>query len=122
MFINQQNNDVYCAYLKGGTWLSAVDVVFHISTNGMTGWGTEQAYSEDTAADLRIVCAGRTVGDNGGRYQPAWFDTTLNDIFINENNDVEIAAVAGITVGEQMAARMMGEPLVPSRRPEVVAY
>ena len=100
--INQQNNDVRIAHLKGGTWQSTVDVVFHISTDGMGTWGSEQAYSEAAADDLRLCPAGRTVGDAGGRYQPAFYDDDGSDIFVNEVNDIEIAAVAGATRGQQL--------------------
>lgn len=94
VMINQQNDDIYVAYLKGGTWLSDVAVVYHISTNGMTSWGTEQAYSEAADDDFRRVHAGRTVGDNGGFFQPAFFDDDDSDIFVNVTNDVAIAAAA----------------------------
>jgi len=95
MFINQQNDDVYVAYLKGGTWQSTVDTVFHKSTDGMGIWGTEQAYSEAAADDLRRVSSGRTVGNSGGFYQPAFYNDDLFDIFVNLVNDVAIAAAAG---------------------------
>ncbi len=92
VFINQQNDDVYVAYSKGGTWLSTQDIVFHKSDDKMATWGSEQAYSEDTADDLRGVGAGHTVGDDGGFYQPAFFNDDIADIFVNLNNDVAIAA------------------------------
>lgn len=92
VFINQQNDDVYVVYLKGGTWFATVDVVFHISTDDMGSWGTEQAYSESAADDFRIVHAGRTVGAAGGRYQPSFFDDDEVDIYVNETNDIEIEA------------------------------
>lgn len=95
VFINQQNDDVYVAYCKGNpTWTATTDIVFHISTDGMGAWGSEQAYSELGADDNRIVAAGRTVGDDGGRYQPAWANDDLLDIYVNEVNDIEIAASA----------------------------
>ncbi len=92
--INQQNDDVRVAYLKGGTWAATVDVVFHLSENGMGSWGSEQAYSESAADDFRVVSDGRTTGDDGGRYQPAFYDDDETEIFINEVNDTEIAAAA----------------------------
>jgi len=94
VFINQQNDDVYVSYLKGGTWQGAIDVVFHISTDGMGVWGSEQAYSENTADDVRVVNAGRTAGDDGARYQPVFYNDDLSDIFVNEVNDIEIIAAA----------------------------
>jgi hypothetical protein len=93
--INQQNDDVRVAYLKGGTWEATVDAVYHLSTDDMGTWDAESAYSEAAADDLRLVHAGRTVGDAGGRYQPAFWNDDLNDIFVNETNDVEIAAADG---------------------------
>ena len=95
MMINQQNNDVYLAYLKGGTWTGLVDVVFHLSDDDLATWETESAYSEGAPDDLRRVMGGRTVGDSGGRWQPVWFDDDDKIIFVNEVNDVEIAAVTG---------------------------
>lgn len=102
VFINQQNDDVYFAYVKGNpSWAATCDIVYHISTDGMGVWGSEQAYSEASPDDLRYVQSGRTVGDDGGRYQPIWFNDDLLDLFINEVNDVEIAASAAVFIPEQ---------------------
>jgi hypothetical protein len=122
VWINQQTDEVRIAYLKGGTWIATVDVVFHISGDGMGSWGSEQAYSESAADDFRLVHGGRTVGDAGGRYQPSFYDDDDLIIYINETNDTEIAAAVALTVGEMMAARMMGPPMTPPVPAEVVAY
>ena len=101
VFINQQDDEVRIAYLKGGTWTATVDCVFHISTDGMGAWGTEKAYSEAAADDIQLLTAGRSVGNDGGRYQPAFYNDDLGDIFVNEVNDVEIVAVSGaLTISE----------------------
>lgn len=92
IIINQQNDDVYVAHLKGGTWLTSVDVVFHKSTDDMSTWGTEQSYSEAAADDNRLVSGGRTVGNAGGRIQWVWYNDDLTDLFINEVNDIEISS------------------------------
>lgn len=93
IFINQQNDDVYISYVKGGTWQSLCDIVYHISTDGMVSWGAEQAYSEAAADDVRTCQSGRTAGNSGGNYQPSFFnDDTLN-IYINRVNQVQFAAV-----------------------------
>lgn len=99
IWINQQTDEVRIAYLKGGTWQSTVDVVYHTSTDGMVTWGTEQAYSESAADDFRLVHAGRTVGVAGGRYQPAFYDDDQTDIYNNENNDTEILPSSGVLEG-----------------------
>ncbi len=96
MVINQQTDDVYVAYAKGGTYLSSTDVVFYKSTDGMANWDvTESSYSEDTADDIRHLHAGRTIGDDGGRIQYCWYNDDLTEIFINLNNDIEVSADTG---------------------------
>jgi len=94
MIINQQNDDVYVAYAKGGTLNSSTDVVFHKSDDDMATWETESAYSEDTADDIRLIHGGRSVTSLGGRIQFSWFNDDLNDIFVNLTNDIEITASA----------------------------
>ena len=89
LFINQQNNDVYVAYFKGGNWLVSVDLVYHKSTNGMTAWGSEQSYSVGTD-DYRLVSSGRTATSSGSRFMPSFYDDDEVDILVSEANDVLI--------------------------------
>ena len=96
VFINQQNDDVYVSWLGGGTWQSAVDVVYKKSIDDMGSWEAESAYSEDTSDDLRLVQAGRTVGNDGGRYQPTFYNDRLTSIWVNLTNDIETAAAGGV--------------------------
>jgi len=98
IFINQQNDDVYIAWLSGGTWESSVDVVYKKSTDGMDSWGAEQSYSEDGPVDFRGLQAGRTVGDSGGRYQPIFYNDDSTDIWVNLTNDIEFAPPDGGTI------------------------
>ncbi len=108
MLINQQNDDVYVAWQTGSPF-TLVDTVFKKSTDGMGAWGSEQAYSENTADDLRRVQAGRTVGDDGGRYQPVFYNDDIFDIFVNLNNDIEFApATEGLLVVVDNTIRMPG--------------
>lgn len=104
VFIDQQANDVYVTYEKGGSYLSTVDCVYHKSTDGMATWGAEQAYSENAADDFRNCQAGRSVGATGGRFMPVFYNDDLTDLFVNETNAVEIAAGGG------------GPSLISSRR------
>jgi len=91
MFINQQNDDVYLSYIKGGTWLSTMDVVFHNTTDGMGTWSAENNYSE-TTDDIRIVHGGRTINSDGGRIQWGFYNDDLTEIFVNLVFDIEIPA------------------------------
>jgi len=90
MIIDQQTDDVYVAYIKGGTWGSSSDVVFHKSDDGMATWGTEQKYSE-TTDDVKRVHGGRTIGDSGGRIQWGWVNDDYAVVYVNLVNDIEIA-------------------------------
>ena len=108
VFINQQNDDIYVAYLKGGTWEATVDAVYKKSTDGGTTWGSETAISEAAADDIRALWAGHSVGADGGRFQPVFFNMDLTDLFVNLVNDVYISpsvlplrdAYVGATVDE----------------------
>lgn len=99
VWINQQTDppQVRVGYLKGGTWEVDARSKYQISDDGMASWDGEVAYDEATSPnqDMRLIHAGRTVGDAGGRYQPAVYEDNDTQIVVNENNDTEIAAVAG---------------------------
>ena len=93
VFINQLDDSIYVAYLKGGTWQATVDVVYRKSTDGGTTWGDEQSYSEVAADDVRALWAGISVGPDGGRFQPTFFNIDLTDLFVNLVNDVLISPI-----------------------------
>lgn len=97
MIINQQNDDVYVAYQKGGAWTGSVATVFHKSDDGMATWGGEAAYAEITD-DNRRVSGTRTIGDNGGRIQWSWYNDDLLDIYVNLVNDIEISVAPSAKV------------------------
>ncbi len=95
VFIDQNTDDVYVAYGKGNpTWNFTIDVVYHKSSDGMSNWSAENAYSETGADDVRVMPAGRTGTTAGGWYQPAFYNDDLFDIFVNLVNDVEIVIVS----------------------------
>ncbi len=103
MIINQQNDDVYVATLKNGTWWTSESLVFYISTDDMATWWSEQAYSE-TAKDYRRIHWWRTATNDGWRIQFCMYDDDLDDLFVNLVNDIEIAAPAW---GSSYTPRMM---------------
>ncbi len=100
LLINQQNDDVYVAYLGSDAgdeaWGSALICYFKLSTDDMDTWGTEQTYGVQND-DLRAVALGQTVGNDGGRVMPCWFNHDLTSIHVDDGNDVEIAAAGGVT-------------------------
>jgi len=105
VFINQQNDDIYVAYLKGGTWNDTVGTYYKKSDDGGANWGGEVKLSDDADDDLRAIWAGHSVGDDGGYFMPAWFNDDLNDLMTSTANAVAIAAaVVGIGADEMMAA------------------
>ncbi len=95
VFINQQNDDVYVGTIAGTALLSLVDAVYYLSTDDLATFGSQQAYSVDTEDDLRGIASGRTVGDDGGHHMPYFFNTDINDTFVNTANAVLIAGPSG---------------------------
>ena len=89
--IDQQTDDWYVAYAKGGTWEATVDIVFHKSPDGGATWESEQAYSE-TTDDYRGLSGGRTIGQNGGFVQWIFFDDDDTLLLNNLVNDVLLQA------------------------------
>jgi len=61
--------------------------------------GGDVDYSEAAADDHRSVHAGRTTGNDGGFFQPCWYDDDDVDLAINLVNDVPIAAAADQAYG-----------------------
>ena len=104
IFINQQNDDLFVAYVgqdDGAQALQAtVDIHYVKSTDGGDIWGAETTYSVDVSDDYRSISSMTSVGDDGGNFMPVWFNDDLNDLFVNLDNDVNIAAsgVAGAWV------------------------
>ncbi len=115
ILIDQQSDDVYVAWQKGDPSVTTTSVIVYvISTDGMANWGSEQVYSEGAPDDIRALAAGRTVGDDGGRFQPVWFNDDNNDLLVNLVNDIEIAAVAAPapTAVVQIAGALGGNVIV----------
>jgi len=104
--INQQNNDVRIAHLKGNpTWNLTVDVVFHKSIDDMANWTDEGVYQQAATGDFRRVTAGRTTGNSGGFFQPLFVEDPGDDLFVNLVNDVAIAASVGGIIPQVMHHR-----------------
>lgn len=100
LMVNQQTDDVYAVYVgaEDGSELfqDASNVYYKKSTDGMASWGSQTAYSA-TGDDVRYVSTGSTVAADGGRFMPTWYNDDLDDLFVNDGNDIEIA-VAGVEI------------------------
>lgn len=93
IMINQQNDEIYVAYIKPNTNFQATaDIVYQKSTDGGANWGGETAMSANSPDDLRWISAGQYVGNAGGKFQPVWYNDDLSDIFTNTTNGVTINA------------------------------
>ena len=95
IFVNNQSDDVYVAYATGTAASSLVAVFYKKSTDDMATWGLQTAMQEDAEDDHRMVRVGAMGINQGGRFQPVWFDDDDIDIFSNLTNDIEFAPIAG---------------------------
>lgn len=91
--INQQNDDIYVAYMRGTTWGDSVSVYYKVSTDDGSTWSSETAISENAEDDLRVIGTPISISDNGGRWQPVFYNDDTTDHFINLNTEVVISAV-----------------------------
>ena len=107
LMINQQNGDLYVGYMNGSTYNTVVNPVYRKSTDNSDSWGSELAYGEATAAEFTGIWAGLSVGDDGGRFQPTFAQQADSDLFTNNVNSVEIAAIAAD--GDQEPALIGGK-------------
>ncbi len=91
LWINQQNDNVRCSYLRGGTWSSKVDAYYKLSTDGMDSWEIETQLSV-TDDDHKCIYSGGFVDAAGGRFMPMWLNEDLDDLITNKDNSIEIPA------------------------------
>lgn len=97
LFINQQNDDVYFVLTKGSSFRASTGIYYYKSSDDMGSWSSETKYSEDADDDIRVLSAGRTVGDSGGYFMPCWNNDDLTYIFSGTTNAISIAAASGLT-------------------------
>ena len=94
VMVNQQDDSIYCGYIRGTALNSAVGTHYKKSTDGGDTWEAEEPMSEDAEDDHRYSECGASVGNDGGRFQMVWFNDDLNDLITNVNNGVSIPAAA----------------------------
>jgi len=110
VFINQNTDDIYVAYARGGTVGSTVTVYYKKSTDGGDDWATlgELAMQANAADNERWISCGAVKAAWGGKFQPVWFNDDLDDIFTNTDNGISIAAegVVAAVMPWNLAPRM----------------
>lgn len=116
IIIDQNTDDVYICYLKGGTWATALDVYYRKSTDDLTSWGTEQSYSEGNT-DLRKPTGGKTIGSGGGRISFMFGTAGTDDIQTNLVNDIEIASSGAVLVIQDSSHSHLSDNLVITYNP-----
>ena len=98
VFINQDNDDIYVAYIGGTNVLTVVAAFYQKSVNGGANWGGQAAMQANAEDDERWISAGAAKKEWGGKFQPVWFNDDLRDLFTNTDNGVSIAAAAVGTI------------------------
>lgn len=93
LMINQQNDDLYVVYSDGGT---TGNILYALSENDGSTWSAGNSMSA-TADDHRAFLGGTSVGDEGGRWQPIWFNDDLNDLMTNTDNAINIPVAVAVT-------------------------
>lgn len=82
IIINQINDDIYVAYLKG-TWRTSVDVFAKKSEDGGATWSSLGIFNEDVIGDTLVITGGRTIGTAGGRVQWVYYSFDDSDLSTN---------------------------------------
>lgn len=95
IFIDQSTGDLYVVYFVGGTFGSNVTCYYKKSTDGGSTWGSAVQYSQQVGNNFRSVGAGSFSAAGGGRFQPFFYNTSSQFIWVSLANDIEIAAAGG---------------------------
>ena len=113
VFVNQDNDDIYIAYVSGTTANDLVAAFYQKSDDGAGTWGGEQAMQADAEDDMRWISAGAIKAAWYGKFQPVWFNDDLGDIFTNVTNGITISPPWSKVMGVAAAniAKIMGVPI-----------
>jgi hypothetical protein len=116
IFVDNNTDDVYVGYLKGGTWQATQGVFFKKSGDGMATWGSETVVDEDADDDHRWVGSGCGVAaGEAGRFYLVWVNDDLADLMGGEVNAVDITASGGgvtVDLGVAAAVATVADPSV----------
>lgn len=122
VFINQSNDDIYVSYNVGTAYTATVSVFYKKSSDGGSTWGSQQTYSYQIEDDFRIIAPSAMSASNGGRFEVAWCDDDDDDIFVNYNNSVSIAAASGFDPATGFASQQPFPSIPDWRRVPAIAY
>jgi len=95
VFINQDADDIYVAYLSGTSAHSAVKCFYDKSDDGGATWDGETAMQADAEDDERYVSCGAVKAAWGGIFMPVWYNDDRADLDCNTDNAISIAAATG---------------------------
>ncbi len=103
VFIDNNSNDIYTGYIRGGTWDSLTDVYYKKSTDGASSWGT-QTKVNNTQDDIRILSTTSGV-QNGqsGRFAPVWPNDDTQSLLSNYSNSVTITPVSAVKLASTIS-------------------
>jgi hypothetical protein len=96
VFIDQNNNYIYVAYIGKNDGaevvLSDVHIYYQLSTDDGSTWNTAVQVSV-TLDDHRTI--GCDMGRTAGRFYPVWFNDDLNRMVGNYDNSISVPVSAG---------------------------
>ncbi len=94
MAINPLNDDIYVAYTgdPADTWATALNMRYKVSTDGGVSWSAAIQLNEDAASDARVIWGSDIHPTGGGRWMPAWFLDTADDLTTSFVNSVALAS------------------------------
>lgn len=98
ILINQVNDDIYAAYVRGTAMNSLVKVFYQKSVDGGTNWGGETALQANAEDDTKWVSSGAMKAAWGGKFMPYWFNDDEKDLFTSDDNSVSIPSSAVVRI------------------------
>ena len=112
--INQQNDDVYCHYLRGTEWEQLVHAYYKKTSDSGVTWGSEVQVTAGSEDDYRALFGGVSIGVDGGVVGAIVANNDLDILQANPTANVSIPASAvGLSGVQADAGAVFVEYQVP---------